>query len=370
MTTAEMLMGTGAIEIPWPSIIDGQIYNGNTVTESALCRERCKEKECRQSPSKASESRCKQGLAYFHLKANGHGIVVYGVTSFDKSGLPKYPLLKKQLKGRTVTFEAFRLWAERLLAFLGAVDSAKKELLSQALHPLHDTIRVAGEVRILAEKIVETDRSKSFEDNFLSARKEVKALYKAAEILVDTFDSAAIYFNPEAAKYGRPRDVEIYKLLDKLRLIMNISGANGVRRKIRLDGRGYGHYKLYESFKLLPLALLQNAIKYAQAGEVVLRADENDQGLKVEIVSEGPLIEQEEFTKIFEPGYRGKWALRMGGEGMGVGLHIAKTVADANGITIQVESLAVNRYFGDVPQARNVFWFVVHPQGCPSGRDA
>ena len=44
---------------------------------------------------------------------------------------------------------------------------------------------------------------------------------------------------------------------------------------------------------------------------------------------------------------------------MGVGLYIAKTVAAANGVTIHVESTPLNRKIGNVPQARNVFWFVV-----------
>lgn len=363
MTNADKLIDTGVIDIPWPSIIDGRIHAGTRIQESSLCTNRCISKECRQLLGKGGELCCNQGLTYFQLKSTGHTIIVYGVTGSDKSQLPKYPHLKAQLKGRTVTRNEFTNWAVRLLALFDTVEAIESELLSQVLHPLHDTMRVAGEVRDLAERIVEKDKAISFEENFVSSSREVKSLYKAADMLVDTFDSAAIYFNPEAAKYGKPRSVEIYKLLDKLRIIMNTAGVSGVRKPIRFEGRGFGSYSLYESFKLLPLALIQNAVKYAQSGEVVLRCDENEQGVKVSVTSEGPLIEAEEFEKIFERGYRGKWAVKMEDEGMGVGLHIAKTVAAANGIAVHVESTPLNRQFGDVPQARNTFWFVVRPTG-------
>lgn len=361
MTNAQKLIDTGVVDIPWPSMIDGWLHIGTRFQESAICKERCKTKECRQAQGKSVELVCNQGLTYYQLSLAGHTIIVYGVTGSDKSHLPKYPQLKLQLKGRTVTREEFMNWSARLHALFDTLETVEKELLSQVLHPLHDTMRVAGEVREIAGKIVEKDRHKSFEENFESSPREVKSLFKAADMLVDTFESAAIYFNPEAAKYGKPRDVEVYKLLDKLRLIMNTAGVSRVRKQIRFDGRGYGKYSLYESFKLLPLALLQNAVKYAQSGEVLLRCDENDQGLKIAVTSEGPLIEQDELEKIFEPGYRGKWAVKMEDEGMGVGLHIAKTVATANGITIHVESMPLNRQIANVSQARNTFWFVVRP---------
>ena len=234
MTNAQKLIDTGVVDIPWPSMIDGWLHLGTRFQESAICKERCKTKECRQAQGKSVELVCNQGLTYYQLSLAGHTIIVYGVTGSDKSHLPKYPQLKLQLKGRTVTREEFMNWSARLHALFDTLETVEKELLSQVLHPLHDTMRVAGEVREIAGKIVEKDRHKSFEENFESSPREVKSLFKAADMLVDTFDSAAIYFNPEAAKYGKPRDVEVYKLLDKLRLIMNTAGVSRVRNLCEL----------------------------------------------------------------------------------------------------------------------------------------
>lgn len=73
------------------------------------------------------------------------------------------------------------------------------------------------------------------------------------------------------------------------------------------------------------------------------------------VESTGPIILEEERARVFEKGYRGAWSKRIHHEGMGVGLYIAKIVADAHDIEIKVRSLAQGYQRDGIPMARNSF---------------
>ena len=131
--------------------------------------------------------------------------------------------------------------------------------------------------------------------------------------------------------------------------------------RIELHGRAFGHYELYESFKILVISLVQNAVKYSHKSSVRVYIKENDFGLQLCVESKGPLIEKSEMSSIFLKGTRGKWAAKLTSDGMGVGLYTAKTVALAHGFEIQVESSPTENYFQGAPLAENKFWIVLRP---------
>lgn len=350
---------TGAIYAPWPCIINGIKYEGARLSNHQYCENKCVTKDCHEFTGKSGEQVCPLSLTYYQQKLDKDEIIVYGVIGNDRAELPKDRNFKKLSKGRTVKLEDFRAWIKNLQSFNRKVREIENSVLSNVLHPLHDPIRWAGQIHDIAEKMIWSDRKKTLKENIDMASRDVKSLYKAADMLIDNFDTVNIYFNPDAAKFGKKRDIEIYRLLDKLVTIMQMADADKYNRKIRIRGSGYRSYKLYESFKLIPFSLLQNAIKYSLQGDVIVRLDENNNGVKVSIKSTGPLIVDEEKRKIFENGFRGKWASEIKTDGMGVGLYIANLVAIANDVDIQLDSSTIDQTKGNVPLADNIFWFVV-----------
>lgn len=83
--------------------------------------------------------------------------------------------------------------------------------------------------------------------------------------------------------------------------------------------------------------LLDNAVKYTpEGGSVIARVGEGDGGAYLEVSDTGPGIPNEELPLVFERFYRLDSARSQGGAGLG--LSIAKQIAEAHGGTIEAES--------------------------------
>ena len=84
--------------------------------------------------------------------------------------------------------------------------------------------------------------------------------------------------------------------------------------------------------------LVNNAIKYTpSSGTVKVSARTMDSWMTISIQDTGPGISPAEMDKIFEPFYRGEQGGRIK-KGLGLGLNIAKDLAEAHGGKLQVES--------------------------------
>ena len=93
-----------------------------------------------------------------------------------------------------------------------------------------------------------------------------------------------------------------------------------------------------EKLKRLFVNILENAIKYTQAeGEVRVSIHRGDDRLKISVSDTGMGILEEELKHIFDRFYRVDKARSHGG--FGLGLSIAKSIAEAHGGDIEVESI-------------------------------
>jgi len=86
--------------------------------------------------------------------------------------------------------------------------------------------------------------------------------------------------------------------------------------------------------------LLANALKYSTAenAPVEIRLKKSDAGTLIEIQDYGPGIQDEELDLIFEPFYRTDKSRNKKTGGYGLGLSLCKTIIEAHGGTIDVQS--------------------------------
>jgi len=93
------------------------------------------------------------------------------------------------------------------------------------------------------------------------------------------------------------------------------------------------------------LNLLNNAVKYGTEGSNWIGvfasrvADGDRPEVEIRVVDRGPGIPAEEQRQIFDPFFRGKWALRDQVHGSGLGLSLVKGIVEAHGGTITVHSV-------------------------------
>ena len=84
--------------------------------------------------------------------------------------------------------------------------------------------------------------------------------------------------------------------------------------------------------------LLENAVKYGKSAAVAI--DDNESRLEIRIRDEGPGLPQSELEKVFEPFYRVESSRSRETGGTGLGLTIARSVAEAHGGSLVLSNRA------------------------------
>lgn len=85
--------------------------------------------------------------------------------------------------------------------------------------------------------------------------------------------------------------------------------------------------------------LLENAARYAPAGQIVVRGWTDGDGLRLEVRDEGPGMQPQELERLFEPFYRGE-VFRARVPGTGMGLAITRGLVAADGGRVWAENIA------------------------------
>lgn len=345
-TAVQELMKLAAVEKPFPVCVDRKDVYPGRIGYSLICEKRCVNKPC-YSEGRLGEFVCDLGVRYFVGDVAGSTVVIFGLAPLDTMRA-KNPLLK----GRGFPRAMLESWMQGLVSLVLAFEERSSSGRTSALDAVHDISRMATEVSNLANELIKDDLQpgESIED----APALHLSILKAAELLTKEFDRLELLFNPASAAAGRMY-VHIYQLFHKYVMIANL--AQGKRgRRVLMKGRSDKTIKLYESISVLALALVENAVKYGFNSEQVdVEVIDVLGGVAISVRSTGPLIEEEEIPRIFDKGFRGKWAQRLGLAGRGLGLHLAKIVADAHNTRIEVNSRALGYERDGVPVAENTF---------------
>lgn len=330
---------------------------------SSICEKKCGIiPACHQPPDSDGESLCPHGLSFYKLTTLGTRVTVFGVRGELSKGT-RHRHLKEALKGRSVTTSEIRVWESSVQSLLDSISADFLRRQSEMLEPLHDPMRLVRQIVKLSSSIaLSTTGQSSLEEALLCASPDMKSLVKAADFLNESFDMLTIYFNPEAASFPKKYTFSLYGMLKKIVSMFTIAddtSATTRRSNIYLNGSSFRHVFLRENFKLIPFALITNAIKYSHDGTVRVNVtDIRDDATEVAVESVGPAIEQDELPRLWEKKFRGRWAKRHS-SGTGVGLYLADAVARANEISISASSTLNGRKAGDMPLATNRFWFEV-----------
>lgn len=324
---------------------------------SDICKRKCPTiPECAKDP-KPGENVCTYGMTFIAERYDEQDVIVFGVRGPTNPNSAA-PHLKQFLKGRAVAVTDVKEWLQRLDTLRRSIEDDFQSRKREMLEPLHDPQRMAKQIHNIAANMVQSVYGPGrLEDLVDRADTNLKSLVRATELLEDSFEQLIIYFNPQAALFGERTLGSIHGLLTKLVSVLGIQNTGGGAVKLHLNGSCYRQVHLYESFRLLPFALITNAIKYSLQGPVKVDILEQQTAISISVTSIGPLIEKEELGKIFERGFRGKWATAVA-KGSGVGLFLAKAVADAHDTRVRVASNPLGRQSAKgIPLAENRFSF-------------
>jgi signal transduction histidine kinase len=125
---------------------------------------------------------------------------------------------------------------------------------------------------------------------------------------------------------GEPvKPVDIMALLESLQADMVEMGG-----QVAIAGNARAPYPgRPQALKRCLANLLENAVKYGKSARVVV--DDSSARLEIRIQDEGPGLPEAELEKVFEPFYRVEGSRSRETGGTGLGLTIARSIAEAHG---------------------------------------
>ena len=122
---------------------------------------------------------------------------------------------------------------------------------------------------------------------------------------------------------------------------MRLQTIREINVSISIVGESYAKIKAFPSFELIPVLIVENAVKYACPYDksVEIKINDDKEGhLTVDVISYSPYCSADDISHIFEKGFRGKNARRMSSDGSGIGLYFVKQLCNIHDIEISATS--------------------------------
>ncbi|MFC1907244.1 ATP-binding protein [Chloroflexota bacterium] len=267
-----------------------------------------------------------EGILYVPVKTN-HGRLVAMITMGEKKRHRTYTLEEEEIltsaaSRLAVNLENSYLYSEErsLREQVERQDEKKTEFLHSVAHELKTPLTaILSSSELLGEDLsTSTAMNKRLISNIQQSASSMNS--KVSELL----DLATMQIGEPPIKL---EPLSIGKVITKVEQQLRIIFENMRQTLILEVPKSLPRVNAdREKLEQVLFNLLSNANKYSPAGsEIALRARRKDTKVIIEIEDSGPIINEAERTKIFDPYYRGKDAdKRTQVPGLGLGLAISK----------------------------------------------
>lgn len=330
-----------------PIFEDGKIKDGAYIHAQLFCKNNCCKGKCQEY--------------YASIKNNGGFCCCpYGMSSYTdvNTGLiftgfrhKNYynKNLAKNISGDSILYNPL-LHAQQIEELLKAsIDSnlAEKDIdekkvtvdsISHEAKKLNAQIKERCEVALQTYSLLDDEHNLS-ESDIREIQTILRTIYVSSSMIDSRFSMLNYEKNPDALTQGPVFECNIYKKFHKMQKIFR----NYQKRNIPIEmcGESYARINAYQSFDLIPLLIIENAIKYSYSYNNSVNINFNDDlngNLIVEVSSYSPYCSAEDISHLFEKGYRGKNAKKVPADGSGIGLYLVKLLCDVHNITITITS--------------------------------
>jgi K+-sensing histidine kinase KdpD len=245
--------------------------------------------------------------------------------------------VKKDNQEQLVSWEVAKSWHRAVNSFEPMLAHVADAKTREAILGLHDVKTAVSLITRNAEALIRTLPGETDDERIECAAPPLKSLLKSVELLHARLAMSSIAANPEAASHGRQHPTPIYRVFHRMvRLFEEIAHSSG--KLIRMDGSSFSSPMAFDSFDVLAIVLVDNAVKYCDRnGQVVVAAQDVTDGVEVSVSNPGVLVPNQERERIFNKGYRAGPAAGLASSGSGLGLYIANLIAQAHGFKIRYD---------------------------------
>lgn len=289
-------------------------------------------------PGAVEHRACPEGFSTFSCRVGDHHVRVVGVLDLELNE-DATSEFKKRHRSQKVRPQSVRSWCNNLTAVRGSLEEVVDYQSQELLNSLHEVKTACSAIIRNAEDLVADSPGGNFDERLRNSSDPIRAVYGSAELLIQQLQMSSLAINPAAAKSSAPHPIPVYKIFHKYnRILQAVATKKGVT--VYQAGHSDGRTVAYDSFTLLPLILIQNAIKYTPRNgghSVKIYVDDIADQIRCRVTNVGPEISETDREKIFEKGHRTD---NVAGElpGYGIGLYVARIVADAHDTSITVRS--------------------------------
>lgn len=132
---------------------------------------------------------------------------------------------------------------------------------------------------------------------------------------------------------------KLYPILRKLQIMMKYQ-AKKKKVNVKIDFEQKNTVILSKNIYLVMFILMENAIKHSLHNcDINIEFEETEEKTIFKITNKSPLIEDIEYEKIFERGYRGKNAVS---KGTGIGLSMVKEILEKHKYKFKTDIVRIN----------------------------
>ncbi len=237
--------------------------------------------------------------------------------------------------------------------------------IRSSLNAVHDLRQVNRSISATALRLLKTMGidirevgENAINDN--DASRLAYTIYKSSELISNILVLHDIAENPSRASMDKKLKNNIHRLFTKISRILDAE-LKKRRINVRIIGDTITDSFYHKSISLIPIILLDNAIKYSRVDSEVLITLTNYHSNKIKVVfdSSGFFIKPEDAQKVFELGNRGKIACEIEPNGSGIGLYVLKIICDAHNGTVIFNSIPESYYLNDKQCAVNKFIVII-----------
>lgn len=209
-------------------------------------------------------------------------------------------------------------------------EKIREDTESQMTTLIHDLRHLSSAIYHSAEEL---DRNLRSNDKRLAIEgvKSVISSQTMLKVRIDYLD-----YQNSSDRFAEYDDIPIYRRVDK---VTRCFRAMADSKNISLELLGSSFRTAYgpNVLDIVPYILVDNAIKYSPRGRSIsVSVFDTTSETKLVVSSLGPMMSEEETTKIFERGFRGSQAQAHHSSGTGLGLFVAQQIVSDFGGGIQV----------------------------------
>lgn len=211
------------------------------------------------------------------------------------------------------------------------------DITHEIRNPLHT---ISGSLEMLEVETLSEQERKKYIESATRQTERIIRLYKDL-VTLQRYDSDSYFIEQQV--------FDVYKTITQV-AESHRSEAEGKGLKLKLTYSGTSQPVVGDSDKIEQVLenLVTNAIKYTNEGAITLSVNRYDEKVKIEVSDTGIGISEEHKSRLFDRFYRTDKARSRDKGGTGLGLAVVKSILNAHGSDIELES---------TPGKGSRFWF-------------